>query len=182
MQILPHENKWAVCGDRLDKAPPGGERLLPRGGLARVDPEQRQQARPQPGELLDVGQNHLQLLGCYLGRVGLIDTRVRLHDLPQRPERNPIPIGQTPPLPPADDLRMLVDISKQLSAEAALPDPRLTDQRHELRLRVTGAPLEQALQKIPLNVPTDERARLRPDQIRTEPRPRLNSPEERHRL
>ena len=62
--------------------------------------------------------------------------------------------------------------AKQLRTQPALADARLADERHELDGRVAGAPVEQALQERPLDLATDERAFLRPDQIRAEPRPR----------
>ena len=101
VDVLDDQHERSPLRDRLQEPAPGGEQLLLRRRLARVDPEQRQQPRPQPRPVVGLGQHRLQLRGRDLGRVGLEDPGVRLHDLAQRPERDPVPVGQAAALPPA---------------------------------------------------------------------------------
>ena len=74
----------------------------------------------------------LELRLGLLRRVGLEDPALRLDDLPQRPERDPLAVGKTAPLPPAHEARPVVDVGEQLRAEAALAHPRLTYDHHQL--------------------------------------------------
>ena len=70
-----------------------------------------------------------------LGRVGLVDSGVRLHDLSERPERDPVPVGQAAALPPGHELRQAVDVCAELGDQPTLPDARLADDRDELHRR-----------------------------------------------
>ena len=124
VQILEHQHRRPVRRQPLAEAPPGRKRLLLRRRL-RHRAYQRRQPRPQPGQIRIVRrQRAFQLRRRLLGRVRLQDPRLRLDDLPQRPEGDPLPVGQTAPLPPTHQPRPLLDIGKQLSAQnRLLPTP-----------------------------------------------------------
>ncbi len=114
VQVLDHQHQRVVAGHGLHEPAPGGEQLGPLG-LDRVragDPEQRGQPRPQPLALRRVGEEAVQgrpELARHLGRwVGLEDAGLGLDDLAQRPEGDPVAIGQAAALAPDDQLRPVV--------------------------------------------------------------------------
>ena len=124
VQILEHQHRRPVRGQPLQEPPPGRERLLLRRRLRR-SPHQRRQPRQQPGPiLLALTDSSCELRRRLLRRIGLQDPALRLHDLPQRPEGDPFPVGQTATLPPGDQARPLLDMREQLATQAALPHPR----------------------------------------------------------
>ena len=122
-------------------------------------------------------------LGCgLLGRVRLEDAALRLDDLPQRPEGDPLPVGQAAALPPADELGALLDVAEQLRAEPALAHPRLAHDRHQLAGALLRGALERPDQKRLLELPADERRRVRAGHVRAEAGARPKRTEERERL
>ena len=95
-----------------------------------------------------------------------------LHDLAQRPERDPLAVGQAATLPPGRELGSRVDVGEQLSDDPALPDPRLADNRHQLNRPRRDGLVEEAFQERQVDLPAHERRIMRPRQIRPEPRTR----------
>jgi hypothetical protein len=92
VQILEHQHRRPIRSQPLEEAPPGHERLLLRRRLRRST-HQRRQPRLQPGPIRIIGrQRPLQLRRRVRRRVGLEDAALRLHDLPQRPERDPLSV------------------------------------------------------------------------------------------
>ena len=67
-----------------------------------------------------------------------MDAGLRLDDLPERPERDSVAVGQTAALAPGDELGVVLDDPEELVHEAALPDSGNADDGHELR-RARGA-------------------------------------------
>ena len=65
--------------------------------------------------------------------------RLGLHDLAERPERDALAVGQAAPVSPGDEIGPLVECRAELRDEAALPDPRLADDRDELHRRLALA-------------------------------------------
>ena len=104
MQVLEHEHGRVLLGDVLEEPTPRGEQLLALGGGGRLDPEQREQALAEPGALLAFGEHRLELGGGDVGRVGLQDPGVGLEDLPERPERDALAVGEAPTLAPGDQV------------------------------------------------------------------------------
>ena len=90
---------------RLEEAPPGRERLLLGGGLAGAPTSGERRARSQGRSGSSAGSGSLELGRRLLGRVRLEDAALRLHDLAERPEGDPLPVGKAAALPPADERR-----------------------------------------------------------------------------
>ncbi len=125
VQVLEHEHGRVLFGDVLEEPPPGGEQLLALGGRGRLDPEQRQQALAEPGALVAFGEHRVELGRGDVGGVGLEDPGVGLEDLPQRPEGDPLPVGQAAALPPGDQVGLRVDVGAELGHDPALAEPGL---------------------------------------------------------
>ena len=174
VQVFDDDDSGTVRGDRFHEALPGGEGLFAGFGLAGVDSEQREQSRPQPVALLDLRKCCVELRGRRLRRIGLEDPGVRLDQLAERPERDPLAVRQAATLTPSDQLGTPVEVARKLRTEPALADPGLAHERHELDGRVARAPNEQALEERLLDFTTDEQRLLGPDQVRAEPRARLD--------
>ena len=104
VDVLHGKHQWRLLRHRLQEPPPSREQLLLRGDLARLDPEQGEQPCPQPRQVVGCGQDRIQFRGRNVLRVRLEDSRMGLHDLAQRPERDPLPVRQAAALPPRDQL------------------------------------------------------------------------------
>ena len=114
-----------------------------------------------------------------LRRVGFQDAGLRLDHLAQRPERDALPVGQRAATPPRDQLRQLLDVPQQLLDQSGLADPRLTDDRHQLRRRLPPRPIQRATQHVGLRVAADQRQAADPhllghDRPRRDRHPRLD--------
>ena len=162
VEVLEDEDERALVGDSLEEAAPCGKRLFLALTPARdvLDPRQRAEMAEGPSDVFvrqgsRDGRPELSL-GLVL-RVRLEDAGVRLHHLAQRPEADPLAVGQRPALAPVDELGVVLDGLKQLVDEAALADPRLADERHQLDLAGALRPLERVEQRVELAAPADER-------------------------
>ena len=127
--------------------------------------EQRPELLRHPFRLLRVG-NRLVDDALELGRRLLLgrtleDSRVRLQDLGESPERDALAVGQAPALAPVDQLWLRLDGGEELVDEPALPDPGHPDERHELGRALLAYPGEGVDEQIELSLPPDQRgARL----------------------
>ena len=133
VQVFEHEHGRVLLGDVFEEPSPGGEQLLALGGRRRLDPEQRQQTLAEPRALLTLGEHHVELRCRDVGGIGLEDPRVRLHDLPQRPERDALAVGQAPTLTPGDQVGFVVDVAEEFGDDPALAETWLADDGDELR-------------------------------------------------
>ena len=113
----------------LEEPAPRGEQLLAFGGGRRLDPEQREQPLAEPGAFLALGKDRVELGGGHVGCVGLQDPGVGLHDLPERPERDALAVGQAPTLAPGDELGFGVDVGAELGDDPALAETGLARPR-----------------------------------------------------
>ena len=100
-----------------------------------------------------------ELRGGFVGRVGLEDSGVGLHDLAERPERDAVPVREAAALPPVDELGPVVDPGAELREQAGLADAGLAGDRDELDLRLADHALERVLEQTQLAVAADERRR-----------------------
>ena len=192
VQVLEHQHGLPGCGQSFEVAPPGREQLLSLRRRGRLHPDQRGEPLQQPLSLrLLRGDRRVQLRRRHLRRVRLEDPRLRLDDLPQRPERDPLPIRKAAPLPPAGQLRLRPQIGEQLRDQPALAHPRLADDRDQLHRALLRRPLERPDQKRLLQLPADQRRRVPAGDVGPEPgagrlrppqRQRLRLPLHRHRL
>jgi hypothetical protein len=154
VQILETEHCRPPLRKRLQESPPRGIGLLLRRGLGRCTDERRE-ARLEPGPVGIVRRQRAVELGCRLGgRVGLQDAALGLDHLPERPEGDALPVGQAAALAP-NDVGTLLDVLKELCAEAALPHPRFTHDRHELARALLGGALIGPEQERLLQLPAD---------------------------
>ena len=122
MQILEHEDERALLGHRLEEVPPGRERLgapvsaelalaceADEGQEVRLDPRHVRVARD------DFGDGATDLRRGLRRRILLVDPGLRLHDLPERPERDSVPVGEAATLAPGDELGIGVDDLRESS-------------------------------------------------------------------
>ena len=128
------------------------------------------------------GSGTLELGLGLVGRVGLEDAALGLDDLPERPERDPLPVGKAAALPPGHEVGALVDVREELGGEAALAHPRLADDRHQLARALLGRALERPDQQRLLELAADERRRVRAGHVRAEAGAGGERAEERERL
>ena len=133
VQVLEHEDGGVLLGEVLEEPSPRGEQLLPLGGGGRFDAEQREQALAEPGALFSSGQHRLELGGGDRGHVGIHDSGVGLQDLPERPERDALPVWEAATLTPGDELGLRVDVAEELGYDATLAESGFTHHGHELR-------------------------------------------------
>ena len=134
----PSRNRRQAVNNSSRSAPEVAS--IPSSGSSRC----RNQARSSPSG------NTASSFSCGdRGRVGFEDAGVGLQDLPQRPERDPLPIRQTPALPPGRELRPPIDIGEQAPPPAATsptpaPPPPSPTARNSTplscRRRPSGAP------------------------------------------
>jgi hypothetical protein len=135
-----HENRRAACGERLEIATPGRERLLSgHPGDLVLHSDERREAIDDPGavRLVDDLGHSADLLESRARRVRLEHAGLGLDDLSERPERDPVAVGQAAPLAPAHDVRATVDLLAELPDETALSHARFGDHRDKLRRRLT---------------------------------------------
>ena len=109
VQVLEDEDERAMLGERLEKASPRRERLLPRATDVLVASQTHERAQlpfdPRPLGLHDVLHDRLaQLPRHILGSIALEDSRLRLHHLAERPERGALAVRQRASVLPEDDL------------------------------------------------------------------------------
>ena len=178
LEVLEDEHRRAPLAERFEEAPPGGERFrplsLPGVGVA-AEPHERPKMPLHPlcFALRDEIADRCRQLCVRLGSsVRLEDSRLRLHDLAERPERDPLPVGQRTALSPEDQLGILVDDPPQLVDEAALTDARHADEGDELWLSLGSSARERVGHEIELALAADERPTALLEDVDAEARPR----------
>ena len=101
VQVLEDEDRLPRFCPPFEDAAPGRKRLLLGGGLA-ADADERRQTSLEPREVgIVLGQRSVELGVRLLRRVGLENPALGLHDLPERPEGDPLSIGKATALAPA---------------------------------------------------------------------------------
>ena len=124
VQVLEHEHRLPPVRPRT-RGSAARPRTTPPARPARAAaPTSGSEPGLQPGDVRVVlGQRLLELGRRLLGRVGLEDPALRLHDLAERPERDPVPVGKAASLPPADETRLVVEVAKSSAHRRLLPTP-----------------------------------------------------------
>ena len=101
----------------------------------------------EPRTLLALGKYGPELLSGDLRRVALEDAGMRLHDLAERPERDPVPVWKAAPLPPRTSSGAPVDVREELGDLARLADSGLADDGDELHRAVADRTVEEATEE-----------------------------------
>jgi hypothetical protein len=164
VDVLEDEHERAPPRDRLEEVPPGGERrpsLIGAGVLGVAEPDERLQVAFDPARL-GGDRDEVAHRGVQLGRGGRRAVRLEhaglgLDDLAERPEGHALGVGRRASETEVDEVQHLVDAAEQLEDEAALADPRLADDRHELRRATAAHAVEDAEQEGQLRAAADER-------------------------
>ena len=97
----------------------------------------------------------LQSRARLVDRVLVADPGQLAHDLRDRPERDPLPVGKTRT---AHHPRARPDLADELGREARLAHPRLTDDRHQTAAALGDGGVELALEQRELVLAPDQRA------------------------
>ena len=188
MQVFEDEHERTPVGQRLEEAPPGREALALRRSRVLAGALQPDEA-PEPsrhplglarivGHLLD---GRAQLALDIRLRVGLEDSRLRLHDLRQRPEADAFAVRKRAALAPGREVRLGLDRLEELVDEPRLADPRDADEGDELELTLRAGAFERVAERVELALaPEERRAGLR--QVDAEARARLERLPDRDRL
>ena len=163
VDVLDDDDERTLLGETLEEAAPGGEGLVSAiasqlcvAGEAEEREEMRLDARlvARAGErVLD---DLVDLRRDVLRRVLLQNARLRLDDLAERPERDPVTVGKAASLAPGDELRVGLDDAIQLVDKPALADSRDADEREELRRALVPRSLERVPDDAELALATDE--------------------------
>ena len=165
VDVLDDDDERTLLGETLEEAAPGGEGLVSAiasqlcvAGEAEEREEMRLDARlvARAGErVLD---DLVDLRRDVLRRVLLQNARLRLDDLAERPERDPVTVGKAASLAPGDELRVGIDDAIEFVDEPALADSGDADEREELRRALVTRSLEC--------VSDDAELALAPDELR----------------
>ena len=145
----------------LEERRPRGEQVLarerPGPGLTQQHGQPGSQPVPFTRVADVIGEPGIQALGDDRAGVGLDQPEPRAHRLGQRPERDPVPVGQAPaPMPPRRR-RQAVDVLLELPRQPGLPDPGLTIENHQPRPTGLLRGVEQLLDQAQVRVPAGER-------------------------
>ena len=140
LQIVDHEHERSPA-----RRAPRGRRRQPAKSSARrsprptspgTSPTSGSQARHDPFAFCLGTSSATASASLRLRRrrvVVLVDSRLGLDDLAERPERHSVPVREAAAVTPRDDLLVVLDDLAKLCNEPALADPRDADERHELR-------------------------------------------------
>ena len=158
-----HEHEQTLLGECLEQPAPRREGLTAavaaQAGL-RLHPDQRarwdssQRASPSSGIAASIAARRFAIASSSPSRV--VDARLRLDHLRERPERDAVAVGAAPALAPGDQLGLRVGDPRQLVHEPALADPRHADQRHELGNALLARTLERVGENRQLSLTADQ--------------------------
>jgi hypothetical protein len=137
VEVLEDQDERFRIGDRLEEVTPGGERRgAPFTRVVAFESEQRPEVGLQPVALARVdaetAHSPAQLRPCRRRGVGLEDPDVRLHDLADRREGDPVAVGNAAALEPARRVRVVERRARELVNEPALPDARRADECYQV--------------------------------------------------
>ena len=125
VEVLEDEHDGLPLRQRLEEAPPRGEGLVEarlRGRPRLLDTGQREKVPFDPRRLglvgNEVANGGRDLCPRLVGAVGLENSRLRLQDLRESPERRPLAVRKRATLPPDDELGIVVGDAEELADEA----------------------------------------------------------------
>ena len=159
VEVLEDHHHRTARGQALEEGPPGTEELLRPD--PRLDTQQGQEGRRDPGPLRPVGNVRLEHRGDPGPRrrlvIVLLESRPTPDHLAECPERDPVAIGGTPAVVPPDTLDEAVHVLQELPGQAGLPDSGRPDHADEARSALATGRVEEVLQLPEFLVATDER-------------------------
>jgi hypothetical protein len=100
-----------------------------------------------------------------LGIVGLEDAGLGLHDLAQRPECDSIAVREAAALAPGQGGRVGLSVGEKLGDDPTLADAGLADDGDQLNGARCDALVKEALEQTQVDLSTDVRAAIGPNQI-----------------
>ncbi len=156
VQILEGENERMARGERLEEAPPGGERLAApvAADLLAAQADERAQVALDPGRLSGVFDRCLdggaELGFGILGGVRRQDLRPALDHFPKRPEGHALAVRQAPAHLPDQLVGIGGGLAPELVEKPALPDSGLTHEGDELDGALLLRPGERASEGLEL--------------------------------
>ena len=163
MDVLDDDDQGALLGEGLEETAPCRERVVPTIAAElrlAAEADQCEQMRLDASFVTRAGKRALDgrvdLLGDFLGRVLFEHTRLSLHDLAERPERDSVAVRQAASLAPRDQLGVGVDKPLQLVDEATLSDAGDADEGQELRRSLMARALERVPNDAELALAADE--------------------------
>src|SRR3954447_3306682 len=172
VEVFEDDDAGPAIGDGFEEAPPCGRCGLSARLPIPGEPDERLELALQPAPLRllrnaaleDVAKLPLRLVRS----VRFEDSRLRLHDLAERPERDALAVWKASPLTPGDQIGIRVDHPEELAHEARLSDPGNADEGHQLRgPLLTHAP-EQRAQQLHFPVATNQQGRSPFREVETE--------------
>jgi hypothetical protein len=139
-----------LFGEGLEEAAPRGEGLsatVAAEACLGLQPDEGAKVRLDPPCVARVGEHVCDRgseLLCRL-RLGvpLEDPRLRLDDLRDRPKSDSVAVREAPPLPPGDQVRVVVGDAGELVHEPALSHPWYADEGDELRDPLVAGAIER---------------------------------------
>ena len=140
----------------------------------------RARSQPRSGSVSGIFSASFAAASC--GAVRLQDPALRLDDLAERPERDPVSVGEAATLAPAHESRPVLDLPQQLGAQPALADPGLADDRHELAGRLPRGTRERPAEDLPFELAPDHRRACGASHVRAEARAGPQWPPDHDRL
>jgi hypothetical protein len=133
MQILEHEHAWTAARHRFDERSPRRERLgLPITGelASALQAHQRAEMLFHPRGIAlvrdEFGDSVVKLVAARGTVVRVQHPRLRPNDLAESPESDALSVRQRPS-PPPRHARLVLHLPPELPDEAALSNPRDTD-------------------------------------------------------
>ena len=161
LEVLEDEGRGAARGDALEEDAPRGEEDIPSARGRRLEPEEGQEGRLDPGSIALVGhpvgdglRDPCPARGLV---IGLHEAGAAAHHLPERPEGDALAVGRRPTAVPEDVLDEAVDVLLELPGEPALPDARRPRDRHEARASLRADGMDEVLEEAQLDLAPDER-------------------------
>ena len=171
MDVLDDQDERTLLGERLEEPAPSRERLVAAVAADLLLPgetEKREQMRldaPLVARTREYVLDRLvDLRRDVRRRVLLEDASLRLDDLAERPQRDPVPVREAAALPPRDEFGIRLDGAVEFVHEPALSDPWHAHEREELWGALVTCTLE--------GVTDDAELALATHRVRSAPRAR----------
>ena len=149
VDVLHEEHRRALQCELLHESHRGQVQLL--SGVERMDARGDVETERQPEELAPREAPFEVLGGCALAK-----SQVLANDLAERPVRDPVAVRETATGADGRSGFLACEGDEELAHQTRLPDARLADERHEVRLRGGRRAPVRRTQQLELAVPPHE--------------------------